>query len=294
MKSKFFAASKTDVVSALTTRCSVSTTSYDGRCTSRRSSVAGSGMLLLTSVVTMSFTCSRPRPGFVSTALVAHSLDVSITHASPPPVSVPRLPAGGVPLCPYGAHGTRLASTSREAPRQNARARCPSVNGPASSLTRSGVCPHDYHSRTQRSRDRRPHRRGRGRARRRPVQGLRHGRCPGRGPRPRHRGVRPRPAHRDHGPFRVRQVHADALHGRPGRPDVRTGGHRRHRHPRPEGQGADPAATRPARLRVPGLQPGADAHRAREHHPARRHRRRQARQSHGSTRWSTPWGSGTA
>ena len=31
--------------------------------------------------------------------------------------------------------------------------------------------------------------------------------------------------------LRVRQVHADALHGRPGRPDVRTGGHRRHRHP---------------------------------------------------------------
>ena len=156
MKSKFFAAANTDVVSALMTRCSVSTTSYDGRCTSRRSSVAGSGMLLVTSVVPVSFTCPRPRPGFVSTALVAHSLDVSITHDRRHQCQC-RGPCWRGAIVPLRRPRDAPSVTSREAPRQNARARCPSVNGPASSLTRSGVCPHDYHSRTQRSRDRRPH-----------------------------------------------------------------------------------------------------------------------------------------
>ena len=42
-------------------------------------------------------------------------------------------------------------------------------------------------------------------------------------------------------------------------------------------QGADPAATRPDRLRLPGLQPGADAERRGEHPPAAGDRAAQAR-----------------
>ena len=45
--------------------------------------------------------------------------------------------------------------------------------------------------------------------------------------------------------------------------DHRHGARRRHRADRPQGQGADPAAPRRDRLRVPVLQPGADADRAR-------------------------------
>src|SRR5690606_28538520 len=47
---------------------------------------------------------------------------------------------------------------------------------------------------------------------------------------------------------------------------------------RPEGQEADPAAPRPRRLHLPGVQPAAHAERAGEHHAAHGHRRPQARQ----------------
>ena len=42
-------------------------------------------------------------------------------------------------------------------------------------------------------------------------------------------------------------------------------------------QGAHPAAPRPHRVRVPGVQPGADAQCPREHHAAPRHRRPEGR-----------------
>ena len=100
-------------------------------------------------------------------------------------------------------------------------------------------------------------------------QGLRPGRDPGRRP---GRGLRRVPAgrvHRDHGPVRVRQVDADALHGRPGHGLRRLGPHRRHRADRAEGQEAHPAAPGQDRLHLPGVQPAADADRPGEHHPAR-------------------------
>ena len=103
------------------------------------------------------------------------------------------------------------------------------------------------------------------RPRRRPHQGLRHRRH--RGPRPRRR--RPstfagRPLHRDHGPVGLGQVDADALPRRARHAHLRSGVHRRRR-PRPllNDKRAHPAAPRADRLRVPGVQPVPDAHRAR-------------------------------
>ena len=58
-------------------------------------------------------------------------------------------------------------------------------------------------------------------------------------------------------------------------------------------QAAHPAAARPDRLRLPGVQPGPDADRAREHHAADDARRPQARPRRGSTGRSTPSGSAT-
>ena len=60
----------------------------------------------------------------------------------------------------------------------------------------------------------------------------------------------------------------------------------------PRRQAPDDPAPRPRRLRLPGLQPGPDADRGREHHAAARPGRPQARRRPGSTRWSTPSGIG--
>ena len=112
---------------------------------------------------------------------------------------------------------------------------------------------------------------------RRPRQDLRIGRH--RGPRPRPRQRRPgrRRVHRDHGPVRLGQVDAHALPGRPRQRRLRLGADRRRRAVRAVGQEADRAAPRPDRLRLPGLQPRPDAHRAGEHHAADRDRRPHAR-----------------
>ena len=80
----------------------------------------------------------------------------------------------------------------------------------------------------------------------------------------------------DHGPVGLGQVDADALHGRPRHRDLRLGLHRRRRPLQPRRQAADPAAPRQPRLHLPGLQPGADPERDREHHAADGHRRTQA------------------
>ena len=94
----------------------------------------------------------------------------------------------------------------------------------------------------------------------------------------RERRVRARPADRDHGSVRLRQVDSHALHGRPRHPDLRAGRHRR----RQTSSGLkDKALTTLRRDRLGfvfqsfNLVP--DAHRAGEHHPAARHRRREAR-----------------
>ena len=86
-----------------------------------------------------------------------------------------------------------------------------------------------------------------------------------------------RPLHRHHGPVGLGQVHADALprRARPstsgeiciGDTDLTT----------LERQAADPAAPRPDRLRLPGVQPAADADGRGEHHAAAAARRPQAR-----------------
>ena len=74
--------------------------------------------------------------------------------------------------------------------------------------------------------------------------------------------------HRDHGPVRLGQVDADALHGRPRLAHLGPGVHRRPGPGRPVGGRAHPAAPRPHRLRVPGLQPGPHAQRPGEHRAA--------------------------
>ena len=95
--------------------------------------------------------------------------------------------------------------------------------------------------------------------RRRPDQDVRHGRR--RRPRARRsqRRVRARPLHRGHGTVGVGQVDADALHGRARRADVRSCLHRRRRDRAARRRGADAAAARPHRVRVPVVQPGPDA-----------------------------------
>ena len=68
---------------------------------------------------------------------------------------------------------------------------------------------------------------------------------------------------------------------------------RRHRARRARRQGADPAAPRPDRLRVPVVQPGADADRGGEHPAAAVDRRAASPTRSGTTRCSTPSGSAT-
>ena len=96
------------------------------------------------------------------------------------------------------------------------------------------------------------------RADRRP-QGLRRGRRAGRRARRRLHRLRRRRVHRRDGAVRVREVHAHALHGRARHRDRRPGLARRRRPVAAQRQAADPAAPRQDRLRLPGVQPGADA-----------------------------------
>ena len=111
-----------------------------------------------------------------------------------------------------------------------------------------------------------------------PAQGLRQRRHQGRRARRGVGRVPHRRVHRDHGPVRLGQVDADALPGRRWTPPTSGQVFVGDAGPdRAEGQGADPAAARPDRLRLPGVQPGADADRAGEHHAADGHRRPQAR-----------------
>src|SRR6185437_4454836 len=56
------------------------------------------------------------------------------------------------------------------------------------------------------------------------------------------------------------------LRRRPGRPDVQPGLHRRRGPEHARRPAADDPAAGPHRLRLPGLQPGADDHRRAEHH----------------------------
>ena len=85
------------------------------------------------------------------------------------------------------------------------------------------------------------------------------------------------PPDRDHGPLGLGQVDADA-HPRRARPAERGQGHdRRRRDHRHERQAADPAAPRAHRLRLPVLQPAADADGGGEHPAAALDRRREAR-----------------
>ena len=93
----------------------------------------------------------------------------------------------------------------------------------------------------------------------------------------RHRRLRRRPLHRHHGPVGLRQVDADALRRRPRLAHVGPGVHRRRRPRHAVRQGAHRAPARAGRLRVPVVQPAADAQRRGEHHAAHRPRRRQAR-----------------
>ena len=83
----------------------------------------------------------------------------------------------------------------------------------------------------------------------------------------------PRRVHGDHGTVRIRQVHAHAHHGRTGFPDLRSRVDRRHRHHRTLRPRADDPAPPPRRIRVPGVQPGADPRRDRQHPAAVRPRR---------------------
>ena len=107
----------------------------------------------------------------------------------------------------------------------------------------------------------------------RPPQGLRRRRRRRRGPGRCDRGSRRGGVHGDHGSVGVGEVDAAALPRRPGHADERAGLRRRRRPHRAERQAAHRAPSRQGRVRVPGVQPGADAHGAREHHPAARHRR---------------------
>ena len=94
--------------------------------------------------------------------------------------------------------------------------------------------------------------------------------------------------HRRHGPVRLGQVHPDALLCRPG---LATSGRSGSGRSALTGLDDDDLTRlrRTRRLHLPGLQPGADPDRYREHHPAARHRRRKADPA-GWTRWSTPSG----
>ena len=178
------------------------------------------------------------------------------------------------------ARRPRLRVRPHQGPRLGLNERLPYARGrrrrsrrsaddiPASVLHRGG---HDEH---------RPHRRRLDRCRvrrRRPRRGRHQGlraRRPGRHrPRRRRRRDPPRPVHRGHGPVGVGQVDAHALPRRPRLVDVGRGVARRHRARLARRPLAHGLAARAGRVRLPGLQPAADAHGAREHHPAVRARR---------------------
>ena len=93
----------------------------------------------------------------------------------------------------------------------------------------------------------------------------------------RHARRAPRRAARGHGPVRIGQVDADAHPGRPGQADERLGHDRRDRDLRSRRRSPDPRAPRAHRVRVPVLQPAADAHRRGERGAAAVDRRRAAR-----------------
>ena len=87
-----------------------------------------------------------------------------------------------------------------------------------------------------------------------------------------------RPVHRDHGPVGLRQVHADAPAGRPRPADLGLGRCSTARSSPTSTTRPHAAAPRPARLRLPGLQPRAGPHRRGEHPAAAHARGPQARQ----------------
>src|ERR687892_212965 len=101
-------------------------------------------------------------------------------------------------------------------------------------------------------------------------EGVREGRHRGARPRRREPGPPGRALHRHHGTLGVGQVDPHALPGRARHAHVGPGVHRRGRARPAVREAADPAAPRPRRLRVPGVQPAADVERRREHHPAAR------------------------
>ncbi|CAA9340149.1 MAG: ABC-type antimicrobial peptide transport system, ATPase component, partial [uncultured Nocardioidaceae bacterium] len=112
----------------------------------------------------------------------------------------------------------------------------------------------------------------------RPVQGVRTGGRRGGGAGPRQRRLLHRRVHRGDGAEWIREVHVDALHGGAGLPHYGTGLPRRRGALGAQRQGSDQAATRPDRLRLPGLQPGPHPHRAGERRAPPLHRREEAGQ----------------
>jgi TnpA family transposase len=102
------------------------------------------------------------------------------------------------------------------------------------------------------------------------VQGVRARRGGGDSARQGERRVPRGRVHGGDGAVRIGQVDADALHSRARHADVGAGVPRRPRAEFVDGPSADDAAPDRGRLRVPGVQPGADADRTGEHHaPAR-------------------------
>ena len=123
-------------------------------------------------------------------------------------------------------------------------------------------------------------------------EALRHWRRLGDGTRRRHRRLPGPSVHRHHGPKRLRQEHADASFRRARHADLWQRLHRRHRSLRSRWSPFDAAPKRQDRVHLPGLQPGSDAERVGEHHPADDTRRPQARQALARQgrldRWSRP------
>ena len=105
-------------------------------------------------------------------------------------------------------------------------------------------------------------------------------------------------ARRGHGPVRLRQVDADAHPRRPRQADLGDGDDRRHRDHDARRLAAHAAPPRAHRLRLPVLQPAADARRGGERRPAALDRRREARPGMArrrcSSRWGSPIGASTA
>ena len=106
------------------------------------------------------------------------------------------------------------------------------------------------------------------RTRRAGDQDLRPGRHRGARARRCRRRVRARALHRDHGPVRLGQVDVAALHRRPRPAHERRGVPRRRRARAALREAAHEGPPRQDRVRLPGVQPDPDAHRAREHHAA--------------------------